>query len=291
MSAKTKPLPDMKAMRIGLLHPGEMGASVGAAAREAGAMVSWASAGRSDVSHRRAGEARLEDRTSLAALASSSDVIISVCPPEAATALAESVAGTSFEGIYVDANAVSTSTAREVAAIVENAGARFVDGGIIGPPARRRGSTRLYLSGAEASSVASAFQGSVLEAVVIDPRAGAASALKMCYAAWTKGSAALLTATRALARAEGVEAALLAEWSLSQQGLEARGAAARDSAFKAWRFAGEMREIAATFETSGLPGGFHCAAADIYERLAAYKDCDPAPELSELIDTILGSGT
>jgi 3-hydroxyisobutyrate dehydrogenase-like beta-hydroxyacid dehydrogenase len=243
------------------------------------------------VSHRRAAEALLEDKTSLAALASSSDVIISVCPPEAATALAKSVAGTSFEGIYVDANAVSTGTAREVAAIIENAGARFVDGGIIGPPARRRGSTRLYLSGAEASSVASVFQGSVLEAVVIDPRVGAASALKMCYAAWTKGSAALLTATRALALAEGVEAALLVEWSLSKPELEARSAAARDSAFKAWRFAGEMREIAATFEASGLPGGFHCAAADIYERLAVYKDCDPAPELSELIDTILGAGT
>ena len=279
----------MTRTRIGILHPGEMGASIGAAAREAGAKVSWASASRSDVSHRRAGQAGLEDKTNLVELASSSDLIISVCPPAAATALAESVAGTGFEGIYLDANAVSTGTAREVAAIVENAGARFVDGGIIGPPARREGTTRLYLSGAEASTVASAFQDSVLEAVVIDPRPGAASALKMCYAAWTKGSVALLTAIRALALAEGVEAALLEEWSRSQQGLEARSAAARNNAFKAWRFTGEMREIAATFEASGLPGGFHSAAADIYERLGAYKDCDPAPELSEIIDTILSA--
>ncbi len=277
-------------MRIGILHPGEMGASVGAALGAAGTSVGWASAGRSDESRRRAGESGLEDAHSLEALATSSDVIICVCPPEAATALAQSVACTGFEGIYVDANAVSTGTAREVAAIVENAGARFVDGGIIGPPARCAGTTRLYLSGAEASSVSSAFQGSVLEAVVIDPRPGAASALKMCYAAWTKGSAALLTATRALALAEGVEAALLKEWSLSQPGLEARSATARNSAFKAWRFATEMREIAATFEASGLPGGFHSAAADIYQRLAAYTDCDPAPELSEVIDTILNAG-
>lgn len=282
----------MTSMRIGLLHPGEMGASVGAAAARAGASVGWASDGRSDATRRRAEDAGLEDRGSLAALASESDAIISVCPPDAAGALAESVAATGFGGIYVDANAVSTSTALEVAGIVERAGARFVDGGIIGPPARRAGTTRLYLSGAEASRMAAVFEGSVLEAIAIDTRAGAASALKMCYAAWTKGSAAMLTAIRSLAIAEGVEAALLEEWALSQPGLEDRSsAAARGNAFKAWRFAGEMREIAATFESSRLPGGFHAAAADIYERLAIYKDCDPAPALSEIIDTILGRGT
>ncbi len=282
----------MTSKRIGLLHPGEMGASLGAAARAAGTSVCWASAGRSDASRRRADEAGIDDVHTLAALAARSDVIISVCPPEAAKSLAESVLGTGYTGIFVDANAVSSATARDLAGTIEAAGGQFVDGGIIGPPARRQGTTRLYLSGARASSVASAFQGSLLEAVVIGPRPGAASALKMSYAAWTKGSAALLTAIRALARAEGVETALLEEWSLSQPGLEARSATgARNNAFKAWRFAGEMREIAATFEASGLPGGFHQAAADIFQRLATYKDCDPAPELSEVIDTILGTRT
>ena len=282
----------MTNMRIGILHPGEMGASVAAAAVAAGARVSWASSGRSDASRRRAGAAGLEDKRSLAELASSSDLIISVCPPDAATALAQSVADAGFGGIYLDANAVSAESARETAAIVERSGAHFVDGGIIGPPAHRPGTTRLYLSGADASMAARAFEGSVLEALAIDSRPGAASALKMCYAAWTKGSAALLIAIRALAQAEGVEAALIEEWSISQQGLEARSAAAaRNNAFKAWRFAGEMREIAATFEAARLPGGFHDAAADIYDRLAAYKDCDPAPALEEIIDTILGHGT
>ncbi len=282
----------MTSKRIGLLHPGEMGASIGAAARAVGSRVSWASAGRSDASRRRAAEAGIDDAHTLAALAARSDVILSVCPPGAAKSLAESVLGTGFTGIFVDANAVSSATARDLASMVEDAGAHFVDGGIIGPPAHREGTTRLYLSGAEASSVASAFQASPLEAVVIGPHPGAASALKMSYAAWTKGSAALLTAIRALAQAEGVEAALLEEWSRSQPGLEARSAAgARNNAFKAWRFAGEMREIAATFEACGLPGGFHRAAADIYQRLATYKDCDPAPDLSEVIDTILAART
>jgi len=277
---------------VGLLHPGEMGASIGAAAREAGARVLWASRGRSASSRRRAEAAGLEAVDTLADLAGQSDLLISVCPPDAAGALAQSVAATGFTGLFVDANAVSTATALEVGATVEACGARFVDGGIIGPPARRAGSTRLYLSGADAGTVAGVFQGSVLQALAIGPRPGAASALKICYAAWTKGSAAMLTSIRALADAEGVEGALLEEWSISQQGLEQRSEnAARNNAFKAWRFAGEMREIAATFEACGLPGGFHMAAAEIYQRLAAYKDCDPPPELSAIIESILGDRT
>jgi 3-hydroxyisobutyrate dehydrogenase-like beta-hydroxyacid dehydrogenase len=278
-------------MKIGILHPGEMGASVGAAARAAGNAVVWASAGRSDASRHRAEEAGLEDAGTVEELIAGSEVIVSVCPPESARALAASVMDTGFTGIYVDANAVSTETARGIAGDVEAAGARFVDGGIIGPPAHREGTTRLYLSGAEAATVASTFRGGLLETLVVGDRPGSASALKMCYAAWTKGSAALLTAIRALAVAEGVESALLEEWNISQHGLEAKSAAgARNNAFKAWRFAGEMREIAETFAASGLPGGFHEGAADIYGRLAAYKDCDPPPELAEIIEKLLDPG-
>jgi 3-hydroxyisobutyrate dehydrogenase-like beta-hydroxyacid dehydrogenase len=278
-------------MKIGILHPGEMGASVGATARAAGNAVSWASAGRSEATRRRAEESGLEDAGTVEALIAGSEIIVSVCPPEAARTLAASVIDAGFIGIYVDANAVSTVTARTVAGVVEDAGAHFVDGGIIGPPVHQEGTTRLYLSGAEASTVASAFKGSMLETLVIGDRPGSASALKMCYAAWTKGSAALLAAIRALAVAEDVESALLEEWNISQHGLEARSAAgARNNAFKAWRFAGEMREIAATFEASGLPGGFHRGAEDVYTRLAAYKDCDPPPELAEIIEKLLDSG-
>jgi len=280
----------MISRQIGILHPGEMGARVAAAARSAGAKVSWVSNARGEASRRRASEAGLEDAGSLEALAAHSDMIISVCPPEAATSLAEAVADTGFAGIFVDANAVSSATARAVAATVETTGARFVDGGIIGPPPSNAGTTRLYLSGADASSVANAFEGSALEAIVIGSHPGEASAVKVCYAAWTKGSAALLTAIRALALAEGVEAALLEEWSISQPGLEARSvASARNNAFKAWRFAGEMREIAATFAAAGLPDGFHAGAADIYERLAVYKNCDSAPGLAQIIETIAGN--
>lgn len=274
---------------IGLLHPGEMGSSVGAAGRAAGARVLWSSEGRSASTRTRASADGLEDVPTLAVLVGESDVIVSVCPPDAATDVARAVSALSFSGIYVDANAVSPGTAREVGAIVEKAGATYVDGGIIGPPARSRGTTRLYLSGEAARRVAALFEASALEAIAVEGGAGAASAVKMAYAAWTKGSAALLLAVRALAAAEGVEAALLAEWKRSQPDLPGRSeAAAKGNSPKAWRFVGEMDEIAATFAGAGLPDGFHRAAAEIYRRMEGYKDAPP-PTIEELAPILLTS--
>ena len=276
--------------RIGILHPGQMGASVGAAALAAGAHVSWASQNRGAATRQRAAAAGLEDGGSLANVVSTCDVLISVCPPASAVAVATSVAALGFDRTYVDANAVAPQTALEIASVVREAGARFVDGGIIGPPAHKGGTTRLYLSGTEAPFVASLFEDSALEGVAMDPTEGSASSLKVCYAAWTKGSSALLIAVRSLAAAEDVESSLLGEWALSKPGLEvSSGKAVKNNAFKAWRFAGEMREIANSFEAAGLPGGFHGAAAEIYDRLESYKNCDPAPDVSEAVATILAS--
>ena len=112
---------------------------------------------------------------------------------------------------------------------------------------------------------------------VVNDKTTSASALKMCYAAYTKGSSALLLAVRALAEAEGVADALLEEWSISQPDLLKRvEGTARGTAGKAWRFVGEMEEIAATFEAQGLPGGFHQAAAEAYGRMSSLKDAADA---------------
>jgi 3-hydroxyisobutyrate dehydrogenase-like beta-hydroxyacid dehydrogenase len=244
---------------VGVLHPGEMGAAVGAVLRSRGHDVVWASEGRSAETSRRAREAGLEDAGSTVELARRSDVVLSICPPHAALDVADSVAG--FEGLYVDANAISPATAREAAGRV----ARYVDGGIVGGPPRAPGDARIYLAGEAAPEVAALFEGSPLEPVVLAGPVGTASALKMVYAGWTKGSAALLLATRAAARAEGVEGALLEEWATSIPGLEERSArAARSAEAKGWRWVGEMEEIAATFASAGQPDGFHKAAAEVF---------------------------
>ncbi len=283
----------MTTLTIGVLHPGEMGGSVGASARANASRVLWASEDRSAQTALRAAAAGLEDAKTLASLVAASDVILSVCPPHSALDVARAVAAHGFSGIYVDGNAVAPGTAREIGRMVGKSGgqggATFVDGGIIGPPARARGTTRLYLSGEQAGRIVSLFEQGPLEAIAVAGGPGAASALKMAYAAYTKGTAALLVSIRALAIHAGVDQALLAEWARSQGDLGARSErAAGETARKAWRFAGEMAEIAATFDDAGLPDGFFLAAGKIYESLAGYKDAPGKPSAAEVAKALIG---
>jgi len=227
-------------VKIGLLHPGEMGAAIGGGVT--GHEVLWASEGRSDATRARA--AAFRDAGTLEALLGEADVVLSVCPPHAALDVARACAA--FDGLYVDANAISPMRAQEIAAIH----ARFVDGGIVGGP----GAPTLYLSGDEAESVAALFS---LETRVVSN----ASAVKMVYAAWSKGTAAMLLAIRETAAHFGVED----EWKRATPELAERlERAERSAATKGWRWIGEMEEIADTFAAAGAPEGFHRAAAEVF---------------------------
>jgi 3-hydroxyisobutyrate dehydrogenase-like beta-hydroxyacid dehydrogenase len=262
----------------GVLHPGEMGAAVAACLTGRGVPVLWASAGRGQETAGRARAAALRDCGTVPEVVRRADVILAICPPHAALEVARAVAG--FGGLYVDANAVSPATAREVARLIEDGGGGYVDGGIIGSPPRAPGTTRLYLSGARAGEVSGLFAGTHLDARVLGG-AFAASALKMAYASWTKGTAALILAARALASAEGVEQDLLAEWALSQPGLAERWeSAARSAAAKGWRWVAEMEEIAAAMADAGQPDGFHRAAAQIFARSPRTRQGDSEPPRS-----------
>ena len=230
---------------VGLLHPGEMGSAVGKAVD---GEVIWASDGRSEETRARASGFR--DVGSVAALCDEAEVILSICPPHAAVDVARACAG--FAGIYVDANAISPPRARDVAALQP----RFVDGGIIGGPPREPGTT-LYLSGDDGGAVAALFAGSPLATRIVSN----ASAVKMAYAAWSKGTTAMLLAIRDVARANGIED----EWQLAAPELAERLPRAEAAkAKKGWRWIGEMEEIADTFAAAGQPDGFHRAAAEVY---------------------------
>ena len=252
---------------IGLLHPGEMGSAVGARLREAGHDVAWASEERGAATKTRADAAGLTDAGTVPDLVRSSDVVFSICPPHAALDVARSVGAVGFAGVYVEANAVAPDTARRIAETVTAAGATAVDGGIVGSPPVEPDTTRLYLSGPSAAEVAGLFAGTVVEAVAVDDRVGSASAVKMTYAAWTKGSAALLLGIHAVAEHEGVADVLRQEWARSLPELQARLERAEGTAVrKGWRWVGEMEEIAESFGAAGAPTGFHEAAAEIYRR-------------------------
>lgn len=269
---------------IGILHPGQMGISVAASARAGGNTVLWVSDGRSSQTAARAAQHGLEDAGTLAELCRRAAIILSVCPPHAAEEVAQAVAGQGFDGIFVDANAIAPQRAQAVAAILTHAGASFVDGGIIGGPAWKPGTTWLYLSGPQAATVSACFASGPLETEVIGNVIGKASALKMCYAAYTKGTTALLAAILGAAEQLDVRAELEAEWARngSTFALDTEHRV-REVTAKAWRFVGEMHEIAATFEAAQMPGGFHRAAADIYTRLARFKDASETPGLEAVL--------
>jgi 3-hydroxyisobutyrate dehydrogenase-like beta-hydroxyacid dehydrogenase len=251
------------AVTIGLLHPGEMGAAIGAQLVRAGHRVLWSSPGRSATTAERAARAGLQDAGEAIALAAASEIVLSVAPPASAADVAESIG--EFRGLFVDANAIAPSTSRTIAESVRARGGRFVDGGIIGAPPEREGTTRLYLSGPEAAEVAALFAPTVVDARAVGERVGDASAVKVAYAGWTKGSAALLLAVREYAGRAGVEDVVLAEWAQSQPELAERWRQAEHSReHKGWRWVGEMEEIARAMDAVELPDGFHRAAAEIY---------------------------
>jgi 3-hydroxyisobutyrate dehydrogenase-like beta-hydroxyacid dehydrogenase len=266
-------------MNVAFLHPGLMGESL--AANCAGTRL-WVSSGRSAETRLRAEANGLVEVAELADVVEQADVIVSICPPAAAVDVADQVAHAGFTGLYVDANAISPQNAREIAGRFEHA----VDGSVIGPPAHRPGTTRLYLSGVRASDVAELFAAGHVDARVIGDEPGPASALKMAYASWTKIGSAMHLAIRALAEHEGVDSALVDEWNLSQPGMVERSdaIAARVSP-KAWRFAGEMEQIAHTFAAAGLPDGFAVAAHEIWTELAGFKGTT-GTTLAEVVETL-----
>lgn len=269
---------------LGILHPGQMGISVAASAKNSGCTVYWVGAGRSEQSHARAREHGLQDAGTLAELCRVCEIIVSVCPPHAAEEVAASVVEQGFSGIYVDANAISPQRAQAIADRITSSGATFVDGGIVGGPAWKPGTTWLYLSGQAAQQVAAAFAAGPLGIEIIGSEIGKASALKMCYAALTKGSTALLVAVFGAAQQLGVLDELMAEWGRDgAKAAQENERKVREVTAKAWRFTGEMKEIAATFTDAGMPAGFHEAAAEIYQRLAEFKDAPATPSIQEVL--------
>jgi len=282
----------MTTQTILILNPGAMGAAIGEQLVGKGNEVLWVRPGRSAASISRAEVAGLTACDSLKDGLARAQTVLSVCPPHAAIDLARDVAGHGFTGAYVDANAISPQTSLQVAKAVAAGGARFTDGGIIGPPPAGERRARLYLSGDNAPALARLLGTDQLSAISLDGEQTAASALKMCFAGWNKARSALLMNLRALAAHHQVDEALLAEWGAMEPEVlryfdGSTGRSVMGNAAKAWRWSGEMSEIAKTFEAAGLPGGFHHGAAEVFARLGNFKDVAQAPELSELTQSLL----
>ncbi len=283
----------MSEQTVLLLHPGEMGSAIGARLRDRGYGVLWAGTGRSDATRERARKAGLTDCGTIADGARRAAILISVCPPQGAIAVAEQVAGSGFTGDYIDANAISPASSAQVGQFITSAGGKFTDGGIIGPPPDGSGKARLYLSGPRADVLAPALDSGALKVrALAGADTTAASALKMCFGGWNKARTALLANLIALAESHGVAEDLMQEWQSMEPSLlgyfeERPGGTVTGNSRKAWRWNAEMREIARTCEQAGLPGGFHHAAGEVFDRLAGFKDQPTPPSLAELTTRLL----
>jgi 3-hydroxyisobutyrate dehydrogenase-like beta-hydroxyacid dehydrogenase len=275
--------------KIGILHPGEMGSTVAAAAINSGHPVDWTSQGRSGKTRLRAEKHNLTEIETLPELCETSEIIFSVCPPHAAESVAKSVLETGFKGLYLDANAISPQRSIRIGEMMEENGIHFIDGGIIGGPAWTPNETWLYLSGNDADKIANCFTKGPLETKIIGGKIGKASALKMCYAAYSKGTTALLSAILATAESLEIREELYQQWDKDEANFSERvnRRVTRVTA-KAWRFEGEMKEIASTFREAGIPDGFHEAAAEIYQQMVDFKDAERPPGLNEVLQALIG---
>jgi len=271
----------MAVKTIGLLSPGDMGHSIGDVLRANGHEVLTCLAGRSERTRGLARESGFSDCADLEELITRSEMVLCVLVPAQATGVAAEVAAviraTKADVLYVDCNAISPQTVRGIGETILAAGARFADVGIIGPPPRVPG-TRFYTSGPNANDFAElAIHG--LDVRVIGDEIGQASGLKMCYGALTKGLTALGTELLVAARALGLEETLRAEQEESIPDVLAWLAKTVPTMPpKAYRWVGEMEEIAATFADLGMTPDILQGAAEMYRFIAETPIGKESPE-------------
>jgi 3-hydroxyisobutyrate dehydrogenase-like beta-hydroxyacid dehydrogenase len=254
---------------VALLHPGAMGARVGAELVSAGHQVRWLSAERSPATWQRATDAGLAARADVETLLDGAEIVLSVCPPQGAADVAKLIAGAGFSGIYVDANPVAPETLTEIAADLVASDATLVDGGIVGPPPGPDRRTNLYLAGDQAATqaVADLFADTHVTAMVVGAEVGAASAAKQAYALFNKGRIVLAAAAADLAESYGVLDVLAGEGERSGADILAQLPDVRSGLTElGWRWGPEFAEIATAIAASGADPALARACEQLLRR-------------------------
>ncbi len=267
---------------IAILSPGDMGHAVGRDLAAAGHRVMTCLAGRSERTRGLSQSAGIEDLPRLKDLVEQADLVMSILVPSEAEALATTVAeatrAAGAEVTFADCNAVSPATSARIASAIAGAGSRYIDASIIGPPPGKGSPPRFYTCGPHAHLMDD-LDGKGIVVRNMGAPTGAASAIKMCYAGFTKGTSALSVGVLTMAVRLGVAEQLDRELAESQSaGLERMRREIPALTVKARRWVGEMEEIAETFKSVALPPGFHDAAADVYRIVGQSAFADETPE-------------
>ncbi len=271
----------MALQTIAILSPGNMGAAVGQVLRESGYDVVTNLDGRSERTRMLAESAGFRAVTGLDGVVGEADLIMSILVPSEAVSVARDAAGamerTGARPAFADCNAVSPDTAREMGEIIEAAGARFIDAGIIGGPPGPGSTPRFYASGPH-EGIIGELDGKGIDVPLLGGEVGRASGIKMCYASMTKGASALQTAALVAAYRLGLASELESELSSSRAAALKQMQSLIELPGKAFRWVGEMEEIAATFESVGVTGHFHHGAAEVFRMVADSPLGDERPE-------------
>jgi len=262
----------MQIQAIGLMTPGDMGQAVALQLKAKGFTVRTALDQRSERSRTLAREAGLVDVGTIAQLIAQCDVVLSIMNPAAALDFAREAAqalrACGRNALIVDCNAIAPMTTREIATLVELAGGRFLDAGIIGPPPRGEARTNLYVSGPGAGDL-NCLSGPQLDVHVVSECVGDASALKMCYGAINKGTQALWLEVLIAAQRLGVAAVLERQLRQSRPDLYERTLGQFPAMPpKAHRWVPEMLEISKTMSAAGVTPRIFQGAAEIFRFVA-----------------------
>ena len=267
---------------VAIMSPGDMGHAVGQVLSESGIDVITCTDGRSQRTKNLAEMAGLRQVATLEDMVIQADLVLSIMVPSKAMSFVREISP-HFESsktptYFADCNAVSPQSALAMAEVINQAGGKFIDGGIIGTAPTKGDTPRFYVSGPDASLVME-LDGRGIIVKAIGDKVGQASGIKMCYAALTKGTNTLHVALLTAASRMGLTDDLRKEFEFSQKShLAAMEKGISRLPANAHRWIGEMEEIAATFENLGVTPNFHKGAAEIYKMLNSTPFAKESPE-------------
>jgi len=267
-----------------------MGHAIGRELRQHGLDVVACLSGRSGRTKGLSNHAGIREVESLRQLVTQADLILSILVPanaESATKeIAQAIRASKTTLHFVDCNAISPKTVNRIGKIIRTTGSLFSDASIIGLPPGATTPPRLYVSGPNAVAIHVLNDKGVV-VKTIGGEIGQASGIKMCYAALTKGTFALYYALVMVADRLDLLDELLSEFKSSQpDAFQRMHQLLPRLPAKAWRWVGEMEQIASTFEQAGVTPSFHEAAADIYRLISETTLGKETPQSIDLNRTL-----
>jgi len=267
---------EAKRICVGLISPGDMGHAIGKVMVEHGVDVITCLNGRSNRTKELAKLASIRDVGDDVTFVKESNIILSVLIPsnahEVVDRMIEAVKIIHQQNpqqtipLFVELNPIAPETVKVFSEKLKQSNIELVDGCVIGLPPKPTAAhkTKLYVSGPRAKEV-EVLRDFGLNIRYIGEDIGKASGLKMAYASFIKGVTALGTQAMVAAEAMGLSAELTQELQESQPLLlEKLNSAVPDMCPKAYRWHGELEEMASTYKNLGMTSKVYEGIADVF---------------------------